>query len=207
MNDILVTRKTTESNISVRLDFSGIASDYRKRINTGILFLDHMIEQLVWRSEITIDTSVSLDRFHLSHVICEDLGITMGKAFLKAVRDNLDNGIAGYGFGVGIIDEAKASAAISFEERAYLDFDDHGVAIPQTVEGMASEDLITFLDGFVQGARCTLHLDLDKGQNGHHIWEAAFRSFGICLKEAMTLVASRKSRTSGVAGKIEFTIK
>jgi imidazoleglycerol-phosphate dehydratase len=72
---------------------------------------------------------------------------------------------------------------------------------------MLSEDLETFLEGFVQGARCTLHIDLKKGVNGHHIWEAIFRAFGIALGRAITLDEKRKDMTAGVAGNISYEIE
>ena len=108
---------------------------------------------------------------------------------------------------MGIIDEAKAECAVSFESRAYIDFDFHGVSLPESVEGMYNEDLETFLEGFVQGAMCTLHIDVLKGRNGHHIWEAVYRSVGTALNRAFEVSADRKGKTSGVAGKIEWTIE
>jgi len=204
MKDVKVIRKTTESTMTVTLNFDGVSPEYRSKINTGIIFLNHMIEQLVWRSEVNIIADVELDRFNLSHVICEDLGMTLGKAVAKAVEDNGVDGIRGFGDGIGIIDEAFCQSAISFEGRAYLDFDAGMCTIPESTEGMLSEDLMTFIDGFVQGARCTLHVNLSKGENGHHIWEAVFRSIGIALKNTLEIVESRKNMTSGVAGRIEY---
>ena len=71
---------------------------------------------------------------------------------------------------------------------------------------MLSEDLQTFLEGFAQGAMCTLHVDLLKGSNGHHIWEAIYRAFGSALNKVVAVDESRIGKTSGVAGKIEWTI-
>ena len=75
MEKIKVTRKTTESEMSVTLDFAPLSVDYRKNINTPITFLNHMIEHIAWRSGINVITDVKLDKFCLTHVICEDLGI------------------------------------------------------------------------------------------------------------------------------------
>lgn len=71
---------------------------------------------------------------------------------------------------------------------------------------MPSEELITFLEGFAQGARCTLFIDLKSGQNGHHIWEAVFRGVGIALGQALSFDSSREGLTSGVAGKVEYEV-
>lgn len=202
MNDVTITRTTSESEMCVTLNFNPVRPDYRAHIQTPLPFLNHMIEHLVWRGEFNIDASVKLDQFYLTHVVCEDLGQTLGRAVAKAVADN--PGAAGYGYAVGIIDEARALAAVSFEKRSFCDLDCTKIAMPQTTEGMNSEDLATFLDGFAQGAQCTLQIDVHKGVNGHHIWEAVFRAVGLALKQALTVTESRKNMTSGVAGKVVF---
>lgn len=202
---IKVTRKTTESIMSVELDFSKLKSNYREEIDTTIPFLNHMIEHIAYRGGFNVKTQVEITDYVLSHVIAEDLGIAFGKA-VKEYIDTTD-GAVGYGDGVGIIDEAKADCAVSFESRAYIDIDYHNISVPSSVEGMYSEDLVTFLEGFVQGAACTLHIDLYKGVNGHHIWEAIFRALGIALNRAVAVREDRKGKTSGVAGKIEWTIE
>ena len=205
MNKITVTRKTTESRITVTLDFSPIRPDYRKYIKTPITFLNHMIEHIAWRGGFNIEIDMELDEFTLTHVICEDLGIALGKA-AKHYVDTVD-GCYGYGDAVGIIDEAKAETALSFESRAYFDIDYHGAELTETVEGMDTQDLETFLEGFAQGAQCTLHVDFLKGHNGHHIWEAIYRSFGSAVARVFEVSEARKGKTSGVAGKIEWEIK
>ncbi|MGE4284377.1 MAG: imidazoleglycerol-phosphate dehydratase [Clostridia bacterium] len=204
---ITVKRKTTESEITVILDFNEFKSDYRKRIKTPLPFLNHMIEHIAWRSEVNIEVDVRLDEFNLNHLVCEDVAITFGKAVGEYIRDNMSEGVIGFGDGIGVIDEAMARSAVSFENRAYFEIDYNGVDIPKETEGMLSEDIETFLEGFVQGAVCTLHIDLLKGRNGHHIWEAIYRSFGVSLNRAMSLSEKRKGMTSGVAGKIEFNIE
>ncbi len=164
-----------------------------------------MIEHIAWRGEVNIDVDLKLDEFVLTHVICEDLGIALGKA-AKEYIDRTD-GARGFGDAVGIIDEAKAECALSFESRAYCDIDYHGIELSEKVEGMDTEDLETFLEGFAQGAMCTLHIDLVKGHNGHHIWEAIYRSFGSALNKVFEVSESRKGKTSGVAGKIDWVIE
>ena len=202
MEKISVTRKTTESEMKVVFDFSPLKADYRKNIKTPLTFLNHMIEHIAWRGEFNIDIDMSLDEFTLTHVICEDLGIAMGKA-AKEYIDKTDGAI-GFGDAIGVIDEAKAQCAISFESRAYVDINYNNIELTEKVEGMDTQDLETFLEGFAQGACCTLHIDLLKGHNGHHIWEAIFRSFGLALNRVFEVKESRKGLTSGVAGKIEW---
>ncbi len=200
---ITVTRETTESKITVKVYPAPIAADYRKKINTPIPFLSHMIEQVVWRCGFNIEVEVRLDKFDLAHVVCEDLGQTLGRAFWEYAQVN---DTVGFGDGAGIIDEAKADSAVSLEGRSLFSFTS-AVEVPPTVEGMAGEDLLVFVDGFAQGARATVHMDVLKGENSHHIWEAAFRSLGVALGRAYGDDPARRGMTSGVAGKITYTVE
>lgn len=205
MNTVTVTRKTTESEMTLRLTPPPLAEDYRAKIDTPLIFLNHMIEHIAWRSGFNIETNVKLDKFFLAHVVCEDLGIALGRAAGEYIARHIGEGVNSYGAGVGIIDEAKAQCVISFESRSYFDFTSR-VQIPCEAEDMHSEDLQVFLDGFAQGARATLHIDVEKGANSHHIWEAVYRAFGIALGEALRSNPEKSGRTSGVAGKIDFII-
>lgn len=206
MENIKVIRSTTESKMTVVLDFSPIKPDYREKINTPIPFLNHMIEHIAWRGGFNVEVDIQLDKFTLTHVICEDLGITLGKAVAEYVKRNKENGVVGFGDAVGIIDEAKAQTALSFESRVFFDIDYHGLELCEKVEGMDTEDLETFLEGFAQGACATLQIDVLRGHNGHHIWEAVYRSFGSALCNTLYLDERRKGMTSGVAGSINWEI-
>lgn len=206
METVSVTRKTTESEMTLKLSAPPLAQDYRKKIDTPLIFLNHMIEHIAWRSGFNIETSVKLDKFFLAHVICEDLGIALGRAAAEYIARRTDDGINSYGFGIGIIDEAKAECVMSFESRSYFDFTSK-VSIPDEAEDMHAEDLRVFLDGFAQGARATVHIDVEKGGNSHHIWEAVYRAFGIALGETLRENPEKRGRTSGVAGKIGFVVE
>jgi imidazoleglycerol-phosphate dehydratase len=203
---ITVKRESTESVIRVTLDGPPVKADYRSAIRTPIPFLNHMLEHIVWRSGLNLGVDVTLDKFDLTHVVCEDAGMTVGKAVLRYAELCRERGAAGYGDGVGIIDEASAAAAVSFESRALFVFD-ADVAIPALTENTCSEDLTTFLDGFTQGAGCTLHVHVRRGANGHHIWEAVYRAVGTALGRAFAPDGSRAGMTSGVAGKINYTLE
>ena len=200
---IKVTRKTTESNIEVSVSGGRVSPDYRKNIITPMPFLSHMIEHIVWRSGINIATKIELADFALAHLVCEDLGQAVGKA-LAAYLETVD-GCRGFGDAIGIIDEARTLAAVSFENRAYCeityDF------MPSETEGTLSEDLETFIDGIAQGANMTIQLDIQRGKNGHHIWESAFRALGQAIGKALEADPSRRGMTAGVAGKIDFTVQ
>lgn len=204
---VSVKRVTTESEMLVKCDFTKLMPDYRKKINTPYPFLNHMIEHIAYRAGITVETDVKLNTFVLSHVIFEDLGIAFGKALKSYVNENCSEGVTGFGNGVGIIDEAYAEAAISFEERAYFNFENASETLSEFTEGVPTEDLFVFLEGIAQGAQATLHINLRKGTNAHHIFEAIYRALGVCLKQALFCDKSRAGLTSGVAGKVDFIIE
>lgn len=199
-NKVKVTRRTSESYVTAEIEKGELLPDYRKHIRTPLPFLNHMIEHIAWRAGLNIDIELEMPDFSLIHLVCEDVSMTLGKAVGEFVKLNRPSG---YGFSVGIIDEAKTTAAISFEDRSQLNFTS-AVEYGESVEGMPSEELITFLDGFAQGARCTLHIDIEKGENGHHIWESVYRAFGIALGCALTVDPNRIGKTSGVAGEVIY---
>ncbi len=199
---VTASRKTAESDITVILGFGPRVTDPKKGLQTTLPFLNHMLEQVVSRGEFNLAVSVQLSDFYLYHVVCEDIGMTFGQAVREYVEARLNDGLKGYGFSLATIDEALVRVVVSFENRALLDFTSPGVTIPAQTENTNSEDLKTFLEGFVQGGRCTLHVDILKGENGHHIWEAIFRAFGEALFQALELSEWRKGTTSGVAGPI-----
>ncbi len=201
-NTITVTRRSTETAITVKIEKGELVPNYRKRIKTPLPFLNHMIEHIAWRAGLNISIGMDFDAFELNHLVCEDVGMTLGKAVGEFVRLNVPSG---YGSGIGMIDEAVADAVISFEDRSLFNFKTD-VEYCETVENMPSEELLTFLDGFAQGARCTLFVELRCGRNGHHIWEAVYRGVGIALGQALSVDPNRKGKTSGVAGEVMYEI-
>ena len=205
MNFVNVKRKTKESDINVSLDFSPLSPDYKEGINTTETFLNHMIEHIAYRWGVNIKAEYTADIYDLKHLIFEDIGMALGKAIGEYVIDSYDKGIRGFGSAVGIIDEAKAEADISFEGRSYFLFDSD-CDIPSETEGTLSEDLKTFLDGMCQGGRFTLHIKVVRGENGHHIWEAVYRALGTALYEATKIYKEREALTAGVCGKVEYEI-
>ncbi len=203
---LTVTRTTNESKIQVTLDPAGLEKEYKKNLTTPCAMLSHMLEHLSYRSGVGIKVTCEYEGFVLSHVLFEDLGITVGRAFAELLERLVEQGCYGYGDAVGIIDEAFVQAAVSFESRSLLMLDDSQIVMPAACEDAKSEDLATFLDGFCQGARCTLHVVIKHGVNAHHIWEAVYRAVGTCLEHALSLNPARAGKTSGVAGKIKFEV-
>lgn len=206
---ICVTRTTSESRICVTLDRGARDLQAKRKLATPLPFFNHMLEHVAWRGQMNLAIEVELDHFDLVHVITEDVGICFGKAVKEYVERNAPLGIVGYGSAYGVIDEALTRAVLSFENRAYLDLNRSAVQLPTQMEGMHSEDLVAFFEGYVQGAQCTLHLDLLKGRegHGHHIWEATFRAFGMALYESLAEREWRAAMTAGVAGAILFEVE
>ena len=104
-----------------------------------------MLEHIIWRGEFNLEVKTRLEDFYLSHVVCEDLGITLGRAIKECVDERLEEGVKGFGFALATIDEALCQAVVSFENRAYFHLHHPEVEIPAEVENTSSEDLKTFL--------------------------------------------------------------
>ncbi|MDD9953234.1 MAG: hypothetical protein OXR66_02780 [Candidatus Woesearchaeota archaeon] len=194
-------RETRESIVQVTIE-QGKRRAFK--LNTGLDFFNHMIETIAWRACMNIDVMYKNTQFRLTHVITEDVGIVMGKTFRKLLKKKMKTGVNGSGSSVGIIDEAMAVVAVSFEGRcgAYLSLDCLG-AQRERVEDMLSDDLREFFCGFAQGAGATVSIKTLSGENPHHTWEAIFRGFGEALKECFTANAWRKGTTAGVKGTLE----
>ena len=147
---ITVKRETTESIITVTLDSPPVKEGYRSAINTPMPFLNHMIEHIVWRSALNIGVSIETGKLTCPCYM-RDVGMTIGKAVLQYTQVNRENGISGYGDGVGIIDEARATAAISFESRSLFVFDSL-VDVPSQTEGTLSKIYQHFLTALRKAA-------------------------------------------------------
>lgn len=193
------TRRTLESVVKISLDRGERDILLKKKIVTPRNFLNHMIETIAWRSCMNIYVSVEMGDYFLDHVLCEDVGITLGETLRLLFQANRDKGVNGAGNGIMIIDEALSRAVVSFEERSMCHFLNH-VPLPDKVEDMLSSDLIALLEGMAQGARATIHLEMMHGRDPHHLWESAFRAFGEALRMVYDRNEWRKGTTPGVKG-------
>lgn len=190
-----VVRTTKETKVDVLLNSE---KDSRTKIDSGIPFLDHMIDTMAWRANLNIGVKI-VEETGLRHPVAEDIGITLGRAVLELFRARLDDGVEGFGCAKGVIDEACSDTAISFEGRAncFVEgpvFDD--------VDGMSNHDLMAFLEGFSQGCKCTLRIEYN-GRDPHHAWEAVFRSFGLALRMALQPNEWMKGTISGLKGTLD----
>ncbi len=202
---VRVSRRTTESEIEVALNLGPRDPKLRDRIETPLPFFNHLLEHIAWRAEVNLEVAVRLTSFQLAHVVLEDVGDALGRAVATYLARTREHGAVGYGWALSTIDEALSRVVVSFEGRALLAMD-HQVGLPERVEGMQSEDIAAFFEGFVQGGGCTLHADVLKGKNGHHMWESLFRALGESLGAAMARRPWRGGITPGVAGPRELEV-
>jgi imidazoleglycerol-phosphate dehydratase len=199
-NEVKAIRKTTETTVTCVIQ-EGARRTWK--LNTGLHFLNHMIEELAYFSGFNIDTTVESPHFLLAHTVIEDTGITLGRLFYElAMARSKKTGIRGHGAGEGVLDEAYVNARVSFEGRA-------GTYISRQtrrfgkVEDVQEEFLESFFQGFSQGMRLTIHLDLLRGDDPHHLWEACFRGFGSAIQKALESDEWHKGGIAGVKGTVD----
>jgi len=174
-----VERNTLETQIKIKvnLDGSGLAS-----FLTGVPFLDHMLDQVARHGLIDMDIDAKGDLQIDAHHTVEDIGITLGQAFKKALGDK--KGIVRYGHAYVPLDEALSRVVIDFSGRPGLFYQ---VEYPRSSIGAFDVDLFReFFQGFVNHAGVSLHIDNLKGTNAHHIAETIFKAFGRAIRMAIT---------------------
>lgn len=177
-----VERNTLETQITVNinLDGTGLSS-----FATGVPFLDHMLDQIARHGSIDIDVKAKGDLEIDAHHTVEDIGITLGQAFAKALGDK--KGIVRYGHAYIPLDEALSRVVVDFSGRPGLVYD---VKFPRSTIGNFDVDLFReFFQGFVNHANITLHIDNLKGTNAHHVAETIFKAMGRALRMAIALDA------------------
>ena len=174
-----VERNTNESQISVEinLDGSGQAS-----FETGVPFLDHMLDQIARHGLIDLNIRAKGDLEIDAHHTVEDIGITLGQAFSKAIGDK--KGIVRYGHSYVPLDEALSRVVIDFSGRPLLV---QNVEFTSKTIGTFDTELVyEFFQGFCNHALVTLHIDTLRGHNSHHIVETVFKAFGRALRMAIS---------------------
>ena len=175
-----VIRNTLETKItaSINLDGTGLT-----QLNTGLGFLDHMLDQIARHGLMDIQVHANGDLHIDAHHTVEDIGITLGQAFAKAVGDK--QGIRRYGHAYVPLDEALSRVVLDISGRPGLAF---GCVFTRAAIGTFDVDLIhEFFQGFVNHANISLHIDNLKGQNSHHQAETIFKAFGRALRMAVEL--------------------
>jgi len=181
-----VDRRTAETDISVRLAIDGTG---RTQLASGIAFLDHMLDQVGRHALFDLSVSAKGDLHIDAHHTVEDIGITLGQAFKRAMGDK--KGIRRYGHAYVPLDEALSRVVLDLSGRPGLEFH---VPFTRALVGTFDVDLIhEFFQGFVNHALVTLHIDNLRGDNAHHQAETVFKAFA----RALRMACERDSRLGG----------
>lgn len=186
-----VERNTLETNVMVEIDLDGTGES---SINTGIGFLDHMLNLMAFHGSFDLNIECKGDLKVDSHHTAEDIGITLGQAFSKALGDKM--GINRYGTSYIPMDEALSRAVLDISNRPYLIFDADFRS--EKLGDMSTQDFKEFFRAFVNEARVTMHLCVLYGENDHHKIEAVFKAFARALREAVKVQSDRVSSSKGV---------
>jgi imidazoleglycerol-phosphate dehydratase len=174
-----IKRDTLETQIEVSVDLDGTG---KSEFDTGVPFLDHMIDQIARHGLVDIAIKAKGDTHIDDHHTVEDIGITLGQAFAKALGDK--KGIYRYGHAYVPLDESLSRVVIDFSGRPGLEY---GVDYPRARIGEFDVDLVLeFFQGFVNHALVTLHIDNIRGNNAHHIAETVFKAFGRAVRMAIS---------------------
>jgi imidazoleglycerol-phosphate dehydratase len=174
-----IERNTLETQITVTVNLDGTG---KTDFQTGIPFLNHMLDQIARHGMIDMTINAKGDLDIDAHHTVEDVGITLGQAFAKALGDK--KGISRYGHAYVPLDESLSRVVIDFSGRPSLYYE---ATFNRAFIGDFDVDLLReFFQGFVNHAGVTLHIDNLKGGNAHHIAETVFKAFGRAVRNAIT---------------------
>jgi imidazoleglycerol-phosphate dehydratase len=188
MRAVKIERKTTETNISIFLNIDG-KGDYK--IKTGVKFFDHMLASFARHGMFDLKISAKGDNEH--HIV-EDVGIALGEAFKKALKDK--RGIARFGFSIIPMDDVLMLTSVDLGGRSYCA---NSVTFrKKKIEDLSSEMVGHFLESFSSEMRMNLHAKVLDGKNEHHKAEALFKSFGLSLGGACRITQEDVPSTKGV---------
>jgi imidazoleglycerol-phosphate dehydratase len=190
MRKARVERKTAEVDILVELNVDGKG---KANTETGIKFLNHLLSTLAKHGLFDINVKAKGD---LKHHISEDIALTLGEAFQKAVAEK--KGIKRFGSAYVPMDDSLARAVVDLSGRAYSCLD---LKLKQTqIEDLKTEDIEHFLESLAQASRSNLHLTVLYGSNDHHKIEAAVKALALALRQAVTLEPRIKDQIPSAKG-------
>ena len=175
-----IKRETKETSINVEVNLDGTG---QSKINTGIGFLDHMMEQIAKHSLIDINLQAKGDLHIDLHHTTEDSGIAFGEALKKALGDK--KGIKRYASATIPMDETLSRVSLDLSNRPYLVW-----KVKLAVEKLGEMDTELFKEwyhAFSQSAGITLHVENIYGDNSHHIIESCYKGLARALREAVTV--------------------
>ncbi len=182
-----VKRDTLETRIQARVNLDGTGG---AQLATGLPFLDHMLDQIARHGLIDLEIEARGDLHIDAHHTVEDIGITLGQAVNQALGDK--RGIRRYGHAYVPLDEALSRVVLDCSGRPGLEY---AVEFPRARIGDFDVDLLReFFQGFVNHALVSLHIDMLRGRNAHHVAETVFKAFGRALRMAVEF----DPRTTGI---------
>ena len=190
-----VARNTLETQIEVSINLDGSG---KFQSQTGVPFLDHMMEQIARHGLFDLQINAKGDLHIDAHHTVEDIGITLGQAFDKAIGDKL--GIRRYGHAYVPLDEALSRVVLDISGRPGLKLN---VEFTRARIGDFDVDLIhEFFQGFINHANITLHIDNLRGDNAHHQSETIFKAFGRALRFAVEIDEKIKGEMPSTKGSL-----
>ncbi len=183
-------RETYETSVKIELDLDG---EGQGNIDSGIKFFDHMLAQLTKHSGFDLVVEANGDLEIDEHHTVEDIGITLGDAFVEALGEK--KGIARFANNLTPLDETLIRTAVDISGRPFLH---SGLEFSrEMVGGLPAEMVEEFLRAFTNHAGLTLHIDLIRGDNCHHQIEAVFKSLALVLRDAVEVVSDKMPSTKG----------
>jgi imidazoleglycerol-phosphate dehydratase len=174
-----VTRNSKETKLRAKVNLDGLG---KVKVATGLAFLDHMLEQVARYGGFDLDLRGSGDLHVDTHHLVEDAGIVVGQALSQALGDRA--GIARFASAYAPLDEALARVVIDLGKRPYLSYN---VPLRGRIGTVESEVLEEFWKALSIHAGATIHVDVIRGRNRHHIAEATFKALGLALRQAVAL--------------------
>ena len=172
-----VTRNTKETRLHAKLDLEGRG---QVRVATGLAFLDHMLEQVARYGGFDLSFRGSGDVHVDTHHLVEDAGIVLGQALSQALGTR--EGIARFASAYAPLDESLARVVIDLGKRPFLSYN---VPMRGRVGTLESEVLEEFWRALSIHLGATIHVDVIRGRNRHHVAEATFKALGLALRQAM----------------------
>lgn len=175
-----ISRRTNETDIELSLTLDGDGGGTRA---TGVGFFDHLLDAVARHGRLDLDVKVDGDLETGPHHTVEDTGIALGRALDEALGDR--SGIRRYGHAVVPMDEARASCAIDVSGRPFAAFE--GDLPAERVADFDSDLAEELLRAVANAAKITIHVEIERGSNTHHMVEAAFKAFARALREAISV--------------------
>lgn len=191
MRQAKITRDTLETKIELDLKLDGSGNN---NIKSGVGFFDHMLNAMAFYAGFDLDVSCQGDLYVDTHHTVEDIGLSLGMAFKKALGDK--KGIQRFASPITPMDESLVLVAIDISNRPFLVENFNFKS--ERIGDMETQSFKEFFHAFAMAASITIHIDVMRGENDHHMIEAVFKGLGRAIKEAICLVGDQVVSTKGV---------